>query len=268
MIRDNEKFVGRELEIFARGITKGVKFAEEQLQSRMIEAEKEDDNNLDKDRMVGIVNGVVEVERLDTDTNDFYAGYVAGAEAAYEVYLKNPAFNCHTGVFASCDRSIPCGKCDFNDGFKRELSEEYCRGYDAGYTKCSAAWGDLIPDGLRNTDDECCECGCFNEEDVLNPKYVKGYRTGYNRGFEDGVDDGMGDVLELDEEILDAIYEIREQIKGIQRVGQDLDNPDAATSRMVVELYGVQGKLTGLVQMLVMDNVFKYWHKRQIEEDR
>lgn len=266
MLRNDEKFQGRDLEIYVKGVANGVRFAEREFLDRIEEIE--DDKNLDKDRLVGIVNGVVEVERLDTDTEDFYKGYVAGAEAAYEVYLKKPAYNCHTGVFASCDRSIPCDRCDFNDGFKRELSEEYCRGYDAGYTKCSAMWGDLIPEGLRNVDEECCERGDFYEEDVLNPKYVRGYKNGYNRGFEDGFDDGMGDVLELDGDVLDAIYEIREQIKEIQRVGQGLENPDATTSKMVVELYGVQGKLTDLAQMLVMDNIFKYWHKRQIQEDR
>jgi len=228
--------------------------------------ENKEEKNIDKDRMVGIFYGEVEVERLDTDTDDFYEGYVAGAEAAYEVYLKKPAYNCPTGVFSSCDRAIPCDKCEFNDGFKRELSEDFCRGYDEGYTTCSVKWSSLIPKSLRNAeedDDNNIYDGC-----VLNSKYEKGYRKGYNQGFEDGFNDGMGEVLVLDEDVLDAIYEIREQIKEVQRVGQGLENSDAVTSRMVVELYGVQGKLTDLAQMLVMDNVFKYWHKRQIEEDR
>lgn len=266
MLRTDEKFEGRDLEIYVKGVANGVRFAEREFLDRI--EEKEDDRKLDKDRLVGIINDKVEVQRLESDSDDFYAGYVAGVEAAYEVYLKKPAFNCHTGVFASCDRSIPCDRCDFNDGFKRELSEEYCQGYDAGYTKCSAAWGDLIPEGLRNADEERGECRYFDEEEIWNPKYIKGYKRGYNQGFEDGVDDGMGDILELDEDVLDAIYEIREQIKGIQGYARTVEEPDEITHRMVIELYTVQTKLTDLAQMLVMDNVFKYWHKRQIEEDR
>lgn len=266
MLRNNEKFEGRDLEIYAKGVANGFRFAEREFLDRINETE--DDKNIDEDRLVGIINDEVEVERLESDSDDFYAGYVAGAKAAYLVYIKKPNHTCPLQLCLSCDRSIPCDRCDFNDGFKRELSEEYCQGYDAGYMKCSAAWGEIIIDDFRNFDEERCECGRFDEEDILNPKYVKGYKNGYNRGFEDGLSDGMGDILELDGDVLDAIYEIREQIKEIQRVGQGLESPNAVTSCMVVELYGVQGKLSDLAQMLVMDNVFKYWHKRQVEEDR
>ena len=275
MIRDEEKFEGRELEIYAHGISKGVRFAEEQLQSKM--AMEENGEKSDKDRIVGIVNRRVEVERLDSDTEDFYTGYVAGANAAYVVYLKNDKFTCPFHPNIGCDRSIPCDECNFNTFFKRELSDDYRSGYDLGYERCSAAWSDLIPEGLRSLDamedyeeddDGWYDGNCAKEyENALNPKYRDGFKKGYNSGFADGLDDGLGDILELDEEVLDAIYDIRQQIKDIQGLALGLDEPDATTSRMVIELYGVQGKLTDLAQTIVMDNVFKYWHKKQVEED-
>lgn len=239
---------------------------------------REKEKKCGKDRMAGIINGEVDVERLESDSDDFYAGYVAGVKAAYLFYIKRPKCTCPFQLCLSCDRSIPCDNCDFNHGFKRELSVDYCRGYSSGYERCSAAWDDFFPEEIRKDNgifeysneekDDYCERGEFDENGIWNSKYILGYKKGYNNGFEDGQSDGMDEVLELDEDVLDAIFEIRQQIKEIQGLAQRLEEPDAVTSRMVVELYGVQGKLTDLTQILVMDNVFMYWHKRQIEEDR
>ena len=47
MIREDETLVGRELEIFAHGISKGVRFAESQLQNK-VAAENDDKDRFKK----------------------------------------------------------------------------------------------------------------------------------------------------------------------------------------------------------------------------
>lgn len=195
---------------------------------------------------MGIFNGKVDVERLDSDTEDFYQGYLAGARAAFLFYVKKPKCTCPFQLCLSCDRAIPCDNCEFNHGFKRELTTDYCRGYHQGYERRAAAWDDIFPEEIRKDNgifeysneeqDDCCECRRFDEDDIWNSKYFLGYKKGYNNGFEDGLSDGMDEVLELDEDVLDAIFEIRQQIKEIQGLAQRLEEPDAVTSRMVVEL--------------------------------
>lgn len=192
MIREDETLVGRELEIFAHGISKGVRFAESQLQNK-VAAE-----NDDKDR------------------------------------------------------------------FKKTLSEEYRSGYDEGYIDCSIKWSDLMSSSMRDLDEY--ECGHIEHEDIWAPDYIRAYKRGYNEGFEDGFDDGIGDVLKLDEGVLDAIYEVREHIKAIQGYARTSDEGNELIHRIIIELYGLQGKVTDLAQMLVMDKVFNYWHKRDVEE--
>ena len=110
------------------------------------------------------------------------------------------------------------------------------------------------------------ECGHIEHEDIWAPDYIRAYKRGYNEGFEDGFDDGIGDVLKLDEGVLDAIYEVREHIKAIQGYARTSDEGNELIHRIIIELYGLQGKVTDLAQMLVMDKVFNYWHKRDVEE--
>lgn len=101
-------------------------------------------------------------------------------------------------------------------------------------------------------------------EDKWDSDYIRAYKRGYNEGFEDGFDDGMGDVLELDESLLDAVYEVREHIKAIQGYARTAVEGNKLAHCVVMELYGLQGKVTDLAQMLAMDKVYDYWHKRDV----
>lgn len=216
-------------------------------------AEKEEDC-----RLIGVVDGVVKVERLDTDTDDYYKGYVDGLRAAYEVYYLKKERNCPVSSHCSCDRSAPCSDCDMLDeDAKTAPSDDYKKGYEDGYFKGECGFFEQFEDDVETP----------AEEDDLFKAYDQGYTEGLVEGreigFNDGYDAGYKEAQSynviLDGELLDQIYDFKEEILSYRK---EPWRENREHNDMIFELH--RG-LIELTENWVMNQVWDYWYKREEE---
>ena len=243
-------------------------------------------------RMIGVVDGIVDVERLKTDTSNFYYGYRDGVRAAYEVLVEKPKFNCPYSTTCNCDKSIPCACCEGSPA-SVEISDDYKRGYDIGYEKgeelfydnpeFNAGWSKYVKDEeyfekghdmsynrgytdgvVRGYDKAKVE---FAEGITYAEGHSAGYDEGYDVGYEVGIDVGYEEAInEVDEDHLLLDRDLLEHLGYIlyltksaisKTVKMADDNILTATYRK--NLYSIHHEITALTEKLVMEQVYAFW---------
>ena len=101
------------------------------------------------------------------------------------------------------------------------------------------------------------------ELEEVDEVYDEGFSDGKRVGFENGFDCGYKEAQEynviLDGEILDQIYDFKEQILGYRK---EPWSENAEHNHMVFEIH--KG-LMELTETWVMNQVWNYWYKRKEE---
>lgn len=220
------------------------------------------------ERLIGFVDGNLEVERLPEDTDDFYRGLFAGVEAAIEVYGENPNFNCtyHPST-GKCEKKTPCFGCAASGIETEEPAPDYFRGYDVGYDlgisfileENAEYWRD--PEGYGDLDDLWHEI-----ENSETSEYAKGHQAGFDSGcavgYEEGLNDALASEVILDGEFLDITFNLREGLRGL--LVNDFENGRNTDFRFKV--FDCQHTLLNLVEWWAMEKVYSYWDKKEKEE--
>ena len=238
------------------------------------EPKQEDDLSLDNFRVIGVVDGIVDVEKLDTDSDDFYKGYCDGINAAYEVIHDNPEFNCPHLPTCNCDKSIPCISCE-NAPAPIDASDDYMTGYDAGYRK-----GEIIF-RVENKEEkeELDELHCIGTEEEFDEGFfensydvwydygrteglMQGRDIGYEYGFEKGYEEAEKNVREynvvLSGEFLAEVKELSNKILSYQKKGEKDHN---------FMLYDINHALMNVVESWAMEQIYDFWSSSCEDDD-
>lgn len=115
------------------------------------------------------------------------------------------------------------------------------------------------------TQEELDELHCVEDDyaDEIDEIYDCGYKSGRREGYSEGYDCGYKEAKEynviLDGEILDQIYDFKEQILGYRK---EPWSENAEHNHMVFEIH--KG-LMELTETWIMNQVWDYWHKREEE---
>lgn len=242
------------------------------------------------ERLIGFVDGNLEVERLESDTTDYYRGLFAGVEAAIEVYGKKPTYNCtYHPLTGSCDKAQPCFGCAASSIECEEPAPDYFKGYEAGYDLgisyvaeeekrrlkiCEEAErkAETLKEAFevyRSIDDLWEEIENEDEDFTEGLEYAKGhgegYNWGYDAGYEQGVEDVHTDEVVLDSEFLDMVYKLKEDIRHLTISGETADKipfEDLRCHNFAV--YDCHHALIGLVEWWAMDKVYSYWNRKEV----
>jgi hypothetical protein len=237
------------------------------------------------ERIIGFVDGELEVERLESDTEDYYRGLFAGVEAAIEVYGKKPTYNCtFHPLTGSCDKAQPCFGCAAAGIDCEEPTPDYFKGYEVGYDLGIAYITEEAQRRTKRIEDAeksnviRVNFGC--DEDLLAPvdqeiaeglQYAKGHSDGYNFGYDLGYEQGVEDVhldeVVLDSEFLDMVYNLKEDIRHLTISGETAEKLSFEDLRQHnFSVYDCHHALIGIVEWWVMDKVYSYWNRKEKEE--
>ena len=221
------------------------------------------------EREIGYVDGNLEIERLETDSEDFYRGLFAGVESAIEVYGENPNFNCtyHPST-GKCEKKTPCFGCAASGIETEEPAPDYFKGYDAGYDlgvsfvaeQENEYWRDPLVHG--DLDD------LFGEiENSDTSEYAKGHQAGFDLGcavgYEEGLANALVDEVILDSEFLDIAFSLREGLRGL--LVNNFENKEYGRKNDF-KIFECQHTLLNLVEWWAMEKVYSYWDKKEKEE--
>lgn len=233
-------------------------------------------------RLIGFVDGNLEVERLDSDTTDYYRGLFAGVEAAIEVYGKKPTYNCtFHPLTGSCDKAQPCFGCAASGIECEEPAPDYFKGYEAGYD-LGISYVAEEEERRKKRIEELQAGNAYKSVDALweeleddnfseGLEYARGHSDGYNFGYdvgyEQGVEDVHNDEVVLDSEFLDMVYALKEDIRRLaltKETAEKLSFEDLRQHNFSV--YDCHHALIGIVEWWVMDKVYSYWNRKEKEE--
>ena len=197
-------------------------------------------------RIIGYVDGELEVERLETDSDDYYRGLFAGVESAIE---ENNQSSSYFGSIFS--------------GIKSEdATPDYFKGYEAGY--------DLgISYVIEKRIKPCEEIKIKEDIDISKGlEYAKGYSDGYNYGYdigyERGVEEVFNDEVVLESEFLDMVYALKEDVRRLALTGEAAEKLNFEELRKHnFAVYDCHHTLIGIVEWWAMDKVYKYWNKKE-----
>lgn len=264
---------------YQKGYADGVKYMYYNIMQKLYEG-------VSSERIIGVVNGKLEVEKLDSDSEDFYKGYYDGVYNAYECYELQTEHNCPYIELGSCDRAKPCYGCEQCLDDLEEPSTDYFLGYEAGYDKGLLLWYDtqyptkqpMTLDefskqeelwnnvGEPMTQEELDELHCVEEDDSYLDElsFIQGKKIGFDSGYEVGYAEATDDIekynVVLDCEFLDQIQEFKEQILSYCK---EYDNGKNKDHNFM--LYDLHHSLICLTEAWVMDQVWKYWDKNKEE---
>lgn len=213
-----------DFEVYMRGYRNGCKETAKRL-------------GLEEDRMIGFVDGTVEVEKLKTDSDDYYEAYCAGARAVYSVITETQS--------------------SIKDGwnvYSRPMTLDELK-------KQEDLWESI---GEPMTQEELDELHHVEEDfDEIDEIYDCGFKSGRNVGFNEGYGCGYNEAKEynviLDGEILDEIADFKKKILSYRKQPWE---ENAEHNHMVFEIH--KG-LVELTETWVMNQVWDYWHRREEE---
>lgn len=121
--------------------------------------------------------------------------------------------------------------------------------------------------GEPMTQEELDELHCVEEDFELDEVFDEGFNIGYDCGHDDGYSEGFDcgykeaglyNVI-LDGEVLDEIYDFKEQILGFRKEPWSENHEH---NKMVFEIH--RG-LIDLAETWVMNQIWDYWYKRKEE---
>lgn len=150
----------------------------------------------------------------------------------------------------------------FMDGYKegcKDTTTELC-----SRNLTEEDWDSL---GEPMTQEELDELHCVEEDFELDEVFDEGFNIGYDCGHDDGYSEGFDcgykeaqeyNVI-LDGEILDSIYDFKEQILAYRKEPWSENHEH---NHMVFEIH--RG-LIDLTEKWVMNQIWDYWYKRKEE---
>ena len=111
-----------------------------------------------------------------------------------------------------------------------------------------------IPMTLDDFDTECgCECMAYDEG------FSDGERVGHENGYNEGYNDALRYNVVLDSEMLDAIYDFKNQILDYRK------EPWSENREHNGMIFEIHKGLMELTELWVMNQVWDYWSKRNEE---